>query len=106
MTNGVGRLWQLGQSPWYDNLTRAHAQGALTQLVRAGTFFIPASIGAQEGAFVVVFDALTGQAGLGLAAALVRRGRELIWIGLGLVVGWLYSAAPAPGADEGQAEGV
>lgn len=35
MTSGVARLLELGQSPWYDNLTRAHARGALTQLVDA-----------------------------------------------------------------------
>lgn len=33
MTSGVARLLELGQSPWYDNLTRTHARGALTQLV-------------------------------------------------------------------------
>lgn len=33
MTSGVARLLELGQSPWYDNLTRAHARGGLVQLV-------------------------------------------------------------------------
>ena len=67
---------------------------AFAQLVRAGTFFIPASIGAQEGAFVLVCAILTGSASAGLAAALVRRFRELIWVGAGLLLGWLYSFRP------------
>lgn len=56
---------------------------AAAQLVRAGTFFIPASIGAQEGAFVVMCTAITGSPTLGVAAALVRRIREVLWIGCG-----------------------
>ncbi|HSS64942.1 MAG TPA: lysylphosphatidylglycerol synthase transmembrane domain-containing protein [Gammaproteobacteria bacterium] len=64
---------------------------AFAQLVRAGTFFIPASIGAQEGAFVLVCATLTGSASSGLAVALVRRFRELVWIGGGLLLGWWFS---------------
>lgn len=64
---------------------------SVAQLVRAGTFFIPASIGAQEGAFLIVCTALTGEPLLGLALALVRRFRELVWIVAGLCFGWLYS---------------
>jgi uncharacterized membrane protein YbhN (UPF0104 family) len=59
------------------------------QLVRAGTFFIPASIGAQEGAFVVMCAAITGSPTVGVATALVRRIREVLWIGWGLA---LFSA--------------
>lgn len=73
---------------------------ALAQLVRAGTFFIPASIGAQEGIFVLVCGVLTGDASAGLAAALVRRFRELIWIIVGLLLGWWFSFKPRhAGAD-------
>jgi transaldolase len=32
----IRRLTELGQSPWYDNLTRAHAQGGLDELLRIG----------------------------------------------------------------------
>ncbi len=81
------------------SLLDAFVVETLAQLVRAGTFFIPASIGAQEGAFVVVFEALTGQGALGLAAALVRRGRELAWIALGLAVGWGFSLARGSADD-------
>ena len=58
------------------------------QLVRAGSFFIPASIGAQEGAFLLVGAAITGSPTLGLAAGLVRRAREILWIIWGFAVFW------------------
>lgn len=63
---------------------------ALVQMVRSAVFFIPLAIGAQEGVFVAVVAAMTGMAPLGLACAAVRRCRELIWIGLGLVVAAVY----------------
>ncbi len=72
---------------------------AFAQLIRAGTFFIPASIGAQEGAFVLVCATLTGSASSGLAAALVRRFREILWIGGGLLLGWWFSFRPTLQSD-------
>jgi uncharacterized membrane protein YbhN (UPF0104 family) len=66
------------------------------QLVRAGTFFIPGHIGANEVGLVLIVGALTGQPSLGLAAALVRRGREALWIAWGCWLGWLYSRRPTP----------
>jgi glycosyltransferase 2 family protein len=62
--------------------------GAMVELVRAGTFFIPASIGAEEATLAVMVNAITGEAGLGLAVAFVRRYRELLWIGVGFVIAW------------------
>ena len=64
---------------------------AFAQLVRAGTFFIPASIGAQESAMVLVCGIVTGDATVGLAAALVRRARELLWILAGVLFGSRYT---------------
>ena len=61
---------------------------SIAQLVRASTFFIPASIGAQEGAFAIMLSVILGDPAIGLAAALVRRFREITWIVMGLVVGW------------------
>lgn len=62
---------------------------ALLQLVRAGSFFIPLSLGAQEGGLIVIFTSM-GMAGpLGLAVSFVRRIRELFWIALGLLLGWV-----------------
>ncbi len=85
-------LWLLGQP-----ITWAEAMAIETaaQLVRAGTFFIPGSLGASEAVMVVIFDALSGRPALGLAVALIRRGREAVWIAWGLGLGWLYSLTPA-----------
>ena len=66
----------------------AIAIAAMVELVRAGTFFIPASIGAEEATLAVIVSTITGEAGLGLAVAFVRRYRELLWIGVGFLIAW------------------
>lgn len=68
----------------------------IAQLVRAGTFFIPLSIGAQEGAFMIIVAGLTGSPVAGLALALIRRVRELAWIVLGLGLGSCFK----PGTEQ------
>jgi len=68
---------------------------ALTQLIRAGSFFIPLSLGAQEGGLVLIFVALGLGGDLGLAVAFVRRLREFLWIGLGLLLGWGMAFKPS-----------
>ncbi|MGH8566220.1 MAG: flippase-like domain-containing protein [Gammaproteobacteria bacterium] len=68
---------------------------ALVQLVRAGTSFIPSSLGAQEGTFKVVCAALTGDPNLGLACAVVRRAREVIWIAAGIGLWWTFAGGEA-----------
>jgi uncharacterized protein (TIRG00374 family) len=61
---------------------------SLLQLIRAGSFFIPLSLGAQEGGLILIFTSM-GMAGpLGLAVSFARRIRELAWIALGLILGW------------------
>ena len=60
---------------------------ALAQLVRAGSFFIPLSLGAQEGGLILIFTAMGMPADLGLAVSFVRRIKELLWVGLGLGIG-------------------
>ena len=65
---------------------------ATTQLVRAGTFFIPASLGAQDGALMLVTSAMTGQPHTGIALAVVRRLRELIWLLSCALMGWIVMA--------------
>ena len=64
---------------------------AVAQLVRAATFFIPASIGAQESAFLIIGSAVTGSPTFGFTMAVVRRAREIIWITWGLVVFYITS---------------
>lgn len=54
--------------------------------IRFATFLIPASLGALEGGYVATFTALGLSSTIGLAFSLVRRLRELVWVGLGLVV--------------------
>jgi uncharacterized protein (TIRG00374 family) len=54
--------------------------------VRFATFFVPGSVGALEGANTAAFTALGLGASAGLAFSLVRRGRQLVWIGIGLAV--------------------
>ncbi len=85
-------LWFLGQPiTWAE----AWAIETAAQLVRAGSFFIPGSLGVSEAVMVLIFDALSGRPALGLAVALIRRGREAVWIAWGLGLGWLYSLIPA-----------
>jgi hypothetical protein len=67
---------------------------AMAQMVRTGTFFIPASIGAQEGIFLLVCGAITGSPSLGVAVSVVRRIREIIWILWGFLLGSLLSLKP------------
>ncbi len=55
-------------------------------LVRSATFFVPAHIGVQDGALTMVGNALAGSNEIGLAVALIRRGRELFWAGIGLLI--------------------
>jgi len=52
--------------------------------VRFATFFLPGSLGALEGANAAAFGALGLGAGAGLAFILLRRARQVVWIGLGL----------------------
>ena len=68
-------------------LAEAWVIEAVVQLVRVGVFFVPLAIGTQEGAFAVVVGALTANPSLGVAAAILRRCREILVIGAGLVMG-------------------
>ena len=76
------------------SLTEAWIIEAVAQLVRFGTFYIPASIGAQEGAFLLILTAMTGSPGLGVAVAVVRRLRELVWIVWGFALGAIFTLRP------------
>lgn len=70
---------------------------AVAQLVRTATFFIPASIGAQEGGFLLVCAAMTGAPSLGVAVAVVRRIREVVWIVWGMGLGLVFTLKPGAG---------
>lgn len=68
---------------------------AVTQMVRAGAFFIPLNLGAQEGVLVMMTGAVLGAPSAGLGAAIVRRVREVIWIAFGLGVAASMGLSPA-----------
>lgn len=58
---------------------------ALWLLLKTGAFMIPASLGASEAIVSVVCAGLGFSTAVGLALGLVRRARELLWVGLGLI---------------------
>jgi hypothetical protein len=72
---------------------------ALGTGVRFATFFVPASLGTLEGAYAAAFTALGWAASDGLAFSLVRRGRQAVWIAIGLVVLAAVGASRAGGKE-------
>ncbi|MEO5864546.1 MAG: lysylphosphatidylglycerol synthase transmembrane domain-containing protein [Nitrospiraceae bacterium] len=59
--------------------------GALSVFIKGGTFFIPGSLGAQDGGNMLLLSAFGYSDVTGITFALLRRFRELVWIGIGLV---------------------
>ena len=59
--------------------------GALSVFIKGGTFFIPGSLGAQDGGNLLLLKAFGYSDVTGITFALLRRFRELVWIGLGLL---------------------
>jgi uncharacterized protein (TIRG00374 family) len=68
------------------SLTAATVLEALGTGVRFATFFIPASLGSLEGANAAAFSAFGWAASAGLAFTLVRRGRQAVWIAVGIAI--------------------
>lgn len=58
---------------------------ALSVFIKSGTFFIPGSLGAQDGGNMLVLKVFGYSDVTGITFALIRRFRELVWIGLGLL---------------------
>ena len=67
------------------SLTAATVIEAFGTAVRFATFLIPASLGVLEGGYVVTFAALGLGSTTAVSFSLVRRIREAVWVGLGLV---------------------
>jgi hypothetical protein len=63
---------------------------AFLVLVRSTLFFVPADLGTQEGALVLICGAVTGSTEVGLTLSAVRRTRDIVWICAGLAIGWAY----------------
>ncbi len=75
-------LWLLGIPV---SLPTAVSIEALWVLLKSGTFLIPASLGVSEGIGLLVCVGLGISSVAGLALGLIRRARELTWVGLGLI---------------------
>jgi glycosyltransferase 2 family protein len=58
---------------------------ALSVFIKSSTFFIPGSLGAQDGGNLLLFEAFGYSDVAGITFALLRRFRELVWIGIGLL---------------------
>lgn len=67
------------------SLLSAFSIGALAVFIKGGSFFIPGSLGAQDGGNVLLLKAFGYGEVTGLTFALLRRFRELVWIGIGLL---------------------
>jgi glycosyltransferase 2 family protein len=63
----------------------AIAIGALAVVIKGGAFFIPGSIGAQEGGYILLLMAHGYSDLAGITFAIFRRVRELVWIVIGLI---------------------
>lgn len=59
--------------------------GALSVFIKGGTFFIPGSLGAQDGGNLLLLKVFGYSDVTGITFALLRRFRELVWIGIGLL---------------------
>lgn len=79
------------------SLVAATVIEALGTGVRFATFLVPAGIGTLEGANAAAVAALGWAASDGLAFSLVRRGRQAVWIGLGLEIVVAMGATRAAG---------
>ena len=66
------------------SLSAAWGIESLWLLLKTGAFLIPASLGASEGIILLICLGSGINAASALALALVRRAREIFWVGLGL----------------------
>lgn len=67
------------------SLATAWSIESLWLLLKSGAFLIPASLGASESLALLICKALGIGPVAGLALALIRRARELLWVSLGLI---------------------
>ncbi|MBT6228083.1 MAG: TIGR00374 family protein, partial [Candidatus Scalindua sp.] len=59
---------------------------SLATVAKGITSFIPGSVGGQEGGIIAIFVSLKLSAGVALTFGILRRFRELLWTGAGLLV--------------------
>lgn len=77
-----GIIYLLGGSV---SVLSAFSIGALAVFIKGGSFFIPGSLGAQDAGNLLLLQAFGYSDVTGITFALLRRFRELIWIGIGLL---------------------
>lgn len=74
------------------DVSTALAMEALVSVAKAAGFFVPGGLGVQEGGIVVIFLAFHLAAPAAITYGLVRRAREALWAGLGVLI--LVQAGP------------
>jgi uncharacterized protein (TIRG00374 family) len=67
---------------------------ALIQVLRIVTFFIPSSVGVQEGGILLIFSQFGFANPVSMTFAVIRRLREILWIGFGLLLWSLTEDKP------------
>jgi len=89
-TLGIGEVWLAVHFMGHDlTLVEATVIESMSQAVRSAGFFIPASLGVQEGGFLI-FGVLFGLSPqMALALSLVRRVRQLL-VGVPALLAWQY----------------
>ena len=80
--------------------------GALSVFIKGGTFFIPGGLGTQDGGNLLLLEAF-GYSGItGITFALLRRFRELVWIGVGLLCLAMQGRRVVPAENLVQESGI
>jgi uncharacterized membrane protein YbhN (UPF0104 family) len=79
-------LWALGLRP---SFAHAYTLESLSQGIRSALFFVPGTLGFQEGGYLLVGRLLGISAQGSLALSLIRRVRELAW-GISGLFAWHY----------------
>ena len=67
---------------------QAYLIGGLASLIQTVLFVIPFELGSKEGTLYLLFRMLGLDPQLGVYTAIVSRLRDLIWIGVGLLLVW------------------
>ena len=78
---------------------RALTIEVLSTMLDALLFFMPGTVGTQEGGKVLIFSVLGLDAAKGLSMGILRRIRQLVWAGIGLIIMWRLQAGLRPISD-------